>query len=460
MLFALVSPQGTPVAPARGRALWPATRRRSAALERPRERPAPGRARRPSRARPTSWRTRRCSAAGTRCGAGSTSRPTAARCASASLAAATEWERLGRAREALWSAAAARRAAAVVEPDDLLPREIAFVAASRRAQAAREGGADAGGSDRSRSWPRSGLRRGHAPHPTTGVSRARRRGPGARSTTAARATSRPRRRCGARRSPASTRSSATRARRPGPRRSRYARRPTRSYGRAEPGARVGADDRLPRRAPWPGPARRRALCARPPRRPRAPPRAARRAPPAARALRRRRAPAGSSSSAPAELAIAARPPGARVTHRALRRGRPPGAPPRRHGALGRDARRGRDARSRVVPAHALDAGARARRATRSCSRAPSALGVDGRPCPRRTRVPAGFVYVPAGRFLFGCTAERGDPALVLQHDARCTRPGRARSSSRSTRSRTPTGSPSCARCRPRSALAGRHTSRA
>ncbi len=49
------------------------------------------------------------------------------------LAAATEWERLGRAREALWSV---RQLAelGVVDPDDLLPRETAFVSASRRTQ--------------------------------------------------------------------------------------------------------------------------------------------------------------------------------------------------------------------------------------------------------------------------------------------------------------------------------------
>jgi hypothetical protein len=49
------------------------------------------------------------------------------------VAAATEWERLGRAREALWSA---RQLAEldVVDPDDLLPRETSFVAASRSAQ--------------------------------------------------------------------------------------------------------------------------------------------------------------------------------------------------------------------------------------------------------------------------------------------------------------------------------------
>ncbi len=49
------------------------------------------------------------------------------------VAAATEWERLDRARDALWSP---RQTAelGVVEPDDLLPREVSFVAASRRAQ--------------------------------------------------------------------------------------------------------------------------------------------------------------------------------------------------------------------------------------------------------------------------------------------------------------------------------------
>lgn len=47
-------------------------------------------------------------------------------------AAAMEWERLGRAREALWSARQLGELG-VVEPDDLLPREIAFVAASRGA---------------------------------------------------------------------------------------------------------------------------------------------------------------------------------------------------------------------------------------------------------------------------------------------------------------------------------------
>jgi serine/threonine protein kinase/formylglycine-generating enzyme required for sulfatase activity len=48
-------------------------------------------------------------------------------------AAALEWERLGRSREALWSA---RQLAEldVVEPDDLLPREAAFADASRAAQ--------------------------------------------------------------------------------------------------------------------------------------------------------------------------------------------------------------------------------------------------------------------------------------------------------------------------------------
>jgi serine/threonine protein kinase/formylglycine-generating enzyme required for sulfatase activity len=48
-------------------------------------------------------------------------------------AAAMEWERLGRSRDALWSA---RQLAelGVVEPDDLHPREAAFAAASRAAQ--------------------------------------------------------------------------------------------------------------------------------------------------------------------------------------------------------------------------------------------------------------------------------------------------------------------------------------
>jgi serine/threonine protein kinase/formylglycine-generating enzyme required for sulfatase activity len=48
------------------------------------------------------------------------------------LGAAMEWERLGRAREALWSA---RQLAEldIVDPDDLLPREAAFAAASRLA---------------------------------------------------------------------------------------------------------------------------------------------------------------------------------------------------------------------------------------------------------------------------------------------------------------------------------------
>lgn len=48
-------------------------------------------------------------------------------------AAALEWERLGRSRDALWSA---RQLAelGVVEPDDLHPREAAFAAASRAAQ--------------------------------------------------------------------------------------------------------------------------------------------------------------------------------------------------------------------------------------------------------------------------------------------------------------------------------------
>jgi len=50
------------------------------------------------------------------------------------VAAATEWERLGRAREALWSARQLEELG-VVDPDDLLPRETSFVSASRRAQA-------------------------------------------------------------------------------------------------------------------------------------------------------------------------------------------------------------------------------------------------------------------------------------------------------------------------------------
>ncbi len=49
------------------------------------------------------------------------------------VAAATEWERLGRVREALWSARQLEELG-VVDPDDLLPRETSFVAASRRAQ--------------------------------------------------------------------------------------------------------------------------------------------------------------------------------------------------------------------------------------------------------------------------------------------------------------------------------------
>ncbi len=49
------------------------------------------------------------------------------------VAAATEWERLGRAREALWSARQLSELG-VVDPDDLLPRETSFVTASRRAQ--------------------------------------------------------------------------------------------------------------------------------------------------------------------------------------------------------------------------------------------------------------------------------------------------------------------------------------
>ncbi len=50
------------------------------------------------------------------------------------LAAATEWERLGRAREAIWSQRQLAELGVVVEPDDLLPREVAFVSASRQAQ--------------------------------------------------------------------------------------------------------------------------------------------------------------------------------------------------------------------------------------------------------------------------------------------------------------------------------------
>ena len=50
------------------------------------------------------------------------------------VAAATEWERLGRAREALWSARQLSELG-VVDPDDLLPRETSFVLASRQALA-------------------------------------------------------------------------------------------------------------------------------------------------------------------------------------------------------------------------------------------------------------------------------------------------------------------------------------
>ena len=49
------------------------------------------------------------------------------------VAAAAEWERLGRASETLWSARQLEELNEV-DPDDLLPRETAFVAASRRAQ--------------------------------------------------------------------------------------------------------------------------------------------------------------------------------------------------------------------------------------------------------------------------------------------------------------------------------------
>jgi eukaryotic-like serine/threonine-protein kinase len=49
------------------------------------------------------------------------------------VAAATEWERLGRTREALWSARQLEELGDV-DPDDLLPRETSFVAESRRAQ--------------------------------------------------------------------------------------------------------------------------------------------------------------------------------------------------------------------------------------------------------------------------------------------------------------------------------------
>jgi serine/threonine protein kinase/formylglycine-generating enzyme required for sulfatase activity len=47
-------------------------------------------------------------------------------------AASMEWERLGRAREALWSPRQLAELDGVVDPDDLLPRETAFVTASRR----------------------------------------------------------------------------------------------------------------------------------------------------------------------------------------------------------------------------------------------------------------------------------------------------------------------------------------
>ena len=47
-------------------------------------------------------------------------------------AASMEWERLGRAREALWSPRQLAELEGTVDPDDLLPRETAFVTASRR----------------------------------------------------------------------------------------------------------------------------------------------------------------------------------------------------------------------------------------------------------------------------------------------------------------------------------------
>ena len=89
--------------------------------------------------------------------------------------AAAEWERLGRSGEALWSARQLSELEAV-DPDDLLPRERLFVAASRSAQMRGPGsvGSCRGGA---RPHPRPGrLHRAQAPGPPAD-GRARRRGP-------------------------------------------------------------------------------------------------------------------------------------------------------------------------------------------------------------------------------------------------------------------------------------------
>ena len=71
-------------------------------------------------------------AAGTRCAAGSARMPSGAPAAQRLERAAGEWERLGRAREALWSGKQLAEARTAGEPD-AGTREAAFVAASRRA---------------------------------------------------------------------------------------------------------------------------------------------------------------------------------------------------------------------------------------------------------------------------------------------------------------------------------------
>ena len=83
----------------------------------------------------TRSRTRRWSRAGTRCAAGSTQDAERRAAAQRLERAAGEWERLGRAREALWSGAARRGAHGAGEPDGRARARRRFVGARRGARA-------------------------------------------------------------------------------------------------------------------------------------------------------------------------------------------------------------------------------------------------------------------------------------------------------------------------------------
>ena len=210
---------------------WPATPRRAPALDGLVRGRLPGRARRRARrdlrARPRGAAPRLGDAAALARRAGRA----AARCAQRLERAAAEWERLGRAREALWSA---RQLAelGVVDPATLAAR-AAFVAASARAPRAGAARPHAPSPARCRSRCCRGHRRWHArrAHQLAAASPATRSSPrrGRRSAERARRASsdvrRRRSRASTRRRDARRASLDARARRP-------RRGPTRSYGRA------------------------------------------------------------------------------------------------------------------------------------------------------------------------------------------------------------------------------------